>query len=45
MRDPNPIYDPGSPISTAGIHSAARLCDLLEVDLTVLPPKGNVTHG
>lgn len=43
--DPNPIYDSGSPCCTAGTNSAARLCDLLEIDLTMHAPREEMVHG
>lgn len=45
IKDPNPIYDPGSPRSTAGINSAAYLCDMLEITLSIMAPQEDITHG
>lgn len=45
LGDPNPVYDPGSPRSTAGILSAARFCELLEIDLEILPVRTEYMHG
>lgn len=44
MNDPNPIDDPGSPRSTAGINSAAMLCELLEIDLIAIPSQENFLY-
>lgn len=45
LGDPNPVYDPGSPRSTSGILSAARYCDLLEIDLHITPAREEYMHG
>lgn len=35
MRDSNPAYDPGAPRSIGGTNDAAKLCDIVEIDLNI----------
>lgn len=44
-KDSNPIYGPGSPRLTAGFHLAAKLCDLLEIDMQTSPYHNGFSHG
>lgn len=43
--DPNPIYEPGEPRSISGINNIAKLCDLLEIKMHILPPREIYLHG
>lgn len=45
MKDPNPVYDPGAPRSIGGMHNAARLCEVLEIDFEIQPPQDLYMHG
>lgn len=43
--DVNPILDEGAPTSTGGIENAAKLCNMLAMNLNLKPPRSLYHHG